>query len=114
MLAYRQRAMELMVKEDIKSRRRLGPDAWRKVVERFDSSGQSVSEFCKREGLCVSSFKRWRPRVEAEFQEQVVPPPTVVAGGFVDLGTIPRGGDPSRFEVRLDLGAGISLHIVRN
>jgi transposase-like protein len=101
-----------MVKRGINTRRRLGLDAWREVVERYESSGQSVSEFCKREGLCVSSFKRWRPRVGEDLQEQVVPP-AIAAGEFVDLGTIPRSGDAARFEVRLDLGAGMTLHIVR-
>lgn len=95
-----------------KERRRLGLDAWREIIERFDSSGLSVGEFCKREGLCVSSFKRWRPRVEAGSRE-LEAPPTTVPGGFVELGTIGRARDASRFEVRLDLGLGITLHIVR-
>jgi hypothetical protein len=91
----------------------MGLEAWRKVVERFDGSGQSVGEFCKREGLCVSSFKRWRPRVEAELQQGAVSALPAIAGGFVDLGTIRRSSESSRVELRVDLGAGISLHIVR-
>lgn len=99
--------------QEIKTRRRLGLDAWREVVGRFDRSGISVSEFCKREGLCVSSFKRWRPRVAAKCPE-LDAAGSVVPDGFVDLGSMTRVSDASRLEVRLDLGAGIMLQIVRD
>ena len=97
--------------QEMKTRRRLGLDEWRKVVGRFEGSGLSVSEFCKREGLCVSSFKRWHPRVvtgrEAAAHDAVVP------DGFVELGSLARVSDESRVQVRLEFGAGITLQIVR-
>jgi hypothetical protein len=98
--------------QEIKKRKRLRLDEWRQVVERFDRSGHCVSEFCKREGLCVSSFKRWHPRVQAKCSE-LTGRGSVVPDGFVDLGSIARVSDASRLEVRLDLGAGLTLRIVR-
>jgi len=35
---------------------------WREILGRFEASGLSSREFCKREGLTVSSLQRWRSR----------------------------------------------------
>jgi hypothetical protein len=40
------------------TRRHLSAQAWREVFARFDGSGESVTGFCKREGLHTSSFRR--------------------------------------------------------
>ena len=36
---------------------------WRLVLDEFGSSGQSVREFCKREGLREPSFYAWRKEI---------------------------------------------------
>jgi putative transposase len=103
--------------QGIKRRQRLGIDVWRKVFDRFERANMTVGEFCKREGLCVSSFHRWRPRVEqvsaARDVAVVAKPGAVMATGFVDLGSIGRAEPAHRLDVRLDLGGGVTLHIVR-
>ena len=33
---------------------------WRKTLQRFIASGQSVREFCKRENVTESAFYAWR------------------------------------------------------
>jgi len=45
-----------------RTRRRDGDEVgfWELTFELWRASGQSVSVFCKREGLCASSFYRWR------------------------------------------------------
>ena len=40
-------------------RRRLGERAWREVLARHAGGGESVSAFCRREGLSPNSFRRW-------------------------------------------------------
>lgn len=101
----------------IKQRRRLGIDEWRKVFGRFERTDMTVGEFCKREGLCVSSFHRWRPRVEPVLVAQDVAvaakPKVVMSTGFVDLGSIGQALPAHKLDVRLDLGGGVTLHIVR-
>ena len=103
--------------QGIKRRQRLGIDVWRKVFDRFERAGMTVGEFCKREGLCVSSFHRWRPRVEQAFAPRDIAvaakPSAVMATGFVDLGSIGRAQPAHRLDVRLDLGGGVTLHIGR-
>ena len=36
---------------------------WRELFARYDTSGLTIVEFCRRHGLCVSSFYRWRQAV---------------------------------------------------
>jgi transposase-like protein len=49
---------------------------WAEIVKRFESSGLSTRDFCRREGLASSSLQRWRLRlrsaaVKPEFVELV-------------------------------------------
>jgi hypothetical protein len=91
-------------------RRRLTVDAWRAVLARFAESGLTVQAFCQREAINVTSFYRWRSMLsgaQAESASHVAKTTT----GFVELGTL--GASGSRFELRLDLGGGVLLHLVR-
>ncbi len=36
---------------------------WTEILRRFESSGQDSREFCRREGLALSSFQRWHRRL---------------------------------------------------
>jgi putative transposase len=105
-------------------RRRLGTRSWREVMLRFGEAGATVSEFCAREGLSTSSFYRWRERLGSGGDAGVAAPsrsrasaPSVQpsAAGFIDLGHL--GGPPrescAALELRLDLGGGVVLQIVR-
>jgi putative transposase len=98
-------------------RRRLSGDEWRGVLQRFSEGEEALSAFCRREGLSVSSFRLWRSKLTTKIDE-VSPVPAAVEDegmGFVDLGEL--GDAPpatsGRLELRLDLGGGVTLHIVR-
>jgi hypothetical protein len=88
---------------------------WRELFSRQSSSGLSVPEFCRREGINASLFQRWRSSLEASGKVTRTParaePATEAPAPFIDLGGIGIGGP--RFEVRLELGAGIVLSIAR-
>jgi transposase-like protein len=82
------------------------------VLSRFAASGVSVTTFCNQEGISRASLYRWRAWLgdgRSDQGEAKVPAPT-----FVDLGTLgsplPAGG---RLEIRLDLGGGLVLSLVR-
>ena len=96
-------------------RRRLGANAWRAVLGRFSHSDMTVGAFCERERVCLSSFYRWRSILGSNGGEPtaVDRATTVVQrpAHFVDLGSLGAGG--SRLEVRLDLGGGLTLSVVR-
>ena len=105
-------------------RRRLDTRSWREVMLRFGEADMTVSAFCAREGLSTSSFYRWRERLgsvgdaggaalpRGGRSQLAVPPQTA---GFIDLGhlaTPPRDAGAG-VELRLDLGGGVVLQIVR-
>ena len=100
-------------------RRRLSVQAWREVLRRFDAGGEAVNTFCEREGLSASSLHRWRSRLKAAATTQAVAPEhkarrEPVAAGFVELGALGAAlGPASRLDLKLDLGGGLTLHLVR-
>ena len=97
------------------SRPRPRAEMRRAIMARFAESGLSVDAFCQRESISASSFYRWRalpsnssPREVATRGRSGVVPSTA---GFVELGTLQGARQP--LELRLDLGGGVLLHLVR-
>jgi putative transposase len=84
---------------------------WAALFERFDHSGLSVSRFCAGESISVANFYRWRGLLGVSRHE--TPQFAQPTPDFVDLGAIgaPPGG--ARLEIKLDLGGGLILHLVR-
>ena len=87
---------------------------WRQRLARFAASGQQVKPFCYAESVSEATFYRWRKQL-AETSE------ATPATGFIDAGVMPPAPtqmsqvEPAgaALEVRLDLGHGMVLHIVR-
>lgn len=93
---------------------RQGADGWRGILARFAQSELTVRAFCQREGVSSASFYRWRSVLKGPPHKPRSPKPSRVANpaaGFVELGALSPSG--ARFEVRLDLGGGVLLHLVR-
>ena len=96
--------------ESLKGKRR-SREEWRAVFDRFAASDLGVEAFCEREGVSKSNFVRWRSLLaDAESLVGVVAP--VEGAGFVDAGLIGLCGG-GRIEIKLDLGGGMVLHLVR-
>ena len=109
------------------TRRRLDEQSWRGVLERFDGAAMTVQEFCLREGLTRSSFMRWRARLRSSSKR--VPAPAGVKSvaksaaqapkpSFLDLGLLGAvacvpAAQHTGLDLRIELGGGISLHLVR-
>lgn len=97
--------------------RRRRPDTALKlgILSRFAESGLGVAAFCQRESISPSSFYRWRSLLGDSSMRDVVPRslPSVTRGAasFVDLGALSPSREP--LELRLDLGGGVLLHLVR-
>jgi len=91
--------------------RRRSRDEWREVFARHVSSGLSVAAFCARESISISSFQRWRALV-APVIGAAEARTSARQEAFVDLGVLGSGG-ASRLELKLDLGGGLVLHLVR-
>jgi hypothetical protein len=88
---------------------------WRTLFSRQSSSGLSVPDFYRCEGINAGLFRRWRSTLQDVREGQAVAaraqPAAEVAVPFIELGDLRSSG--SRIEVRLELGAGIVLSIAR-
>ncbi len=101
----------------MQTRKRRSAQAWRAMVARFAQSGLTEAAFCEGEGISGKLLHRWRtkrvkamPRAPVDKPTPVAPSPASSAG-FVDLGSLKDSG--SKLEMRLDLGGGVMLHVVR-
>jgi len=84
---------------------------WRALLSRFSGSGLTVSAFCERESVSTASFHRWRERIQGDGGEVVVSP---IAPAFLDLGCLDASASRAApIDLRLDLGGGLTLHLVR-
>jgi hypothetical protein len=98
----------------------MGVQAWRELLRRFDASGISVGEFCKRERLSKATFQRWRARLTAEASALTMAAMSERSGeqaptSFIDLGSLgaTSAAVTARLDLKLDLGGGLTLHLVR-
>jgi putative transposase len=105
-----------------RTRRHLGAHAWREVFRRFDGSGESVTGFCKREGLHTSSFRRWQRRLAEvetapatmQVQDTRDAARQAPVASFIEMSSMATASATAgRLEVKLDLGGGLVLHVVR-
>ena len=95
-------------------RRRRSEAFWREAIERQRDSGLTQQGFCDREGLVLSTFTRWCQRLSERTATQAGQSETQ----FVQLRpaavTAEPIGERAVVHVRLDLGAGVSIEIVRH
>jgi len=88
---------------------------WREIFARHVSSGMSLLEFCRAEGINPGVFRRWRSTLNggggmqgAKTQARAAAKPVTP---FIDIGAV--GAGASRMEMRLELGGGIVLTVAR-
>ena len=96
---------------------------WRERLGRQATSGQSIAEFCRREGITAASFYMWRSRHRSRAAAAVgKAAASRLPASFIDVGTMVgrhgaadaiAGAPVGRIELRLDLGCGMVLHLVR-
>ena len=89
---------------------------WRKLIERFDRSGQTRGSFCAANGLALSTFDLWRRKLG---ETQAAAPEEHRESLFVELtnATESAGCGTSQgtgaWEVELELGVGVVLRVRR-
>lgn len=95
-------------------KRRLRAREMRALVARFAQSAMTVERFCRDEAISTSSFYRWRTLLSGGDRGVATRGTSSVAAGaadFVALGTLRPAHE--RMELRLELGDGVVLHLVR-
>lgn len=92
---------------------------WRSLLAKFDGSGLSVDAFCRREAISAASLYRWRNLLNGGDGGAAMVSPREPA--FIELGPLDSLGSlgsthppRARIELKLDLGDGLILHLVRD
>jgi len=86
---------------------------WRCLLAKFDGSDMGVEAFCRGQAISAASFYRWRNLLDdgGDGAETAAINRTPA---FVDLGSLSTAGvSAPRLELKLDLGHGLILHLVR-
>lgn len=85
-------------------------EEWQALLGRFDARHDSVTAFCARESISEASYYRWRGLLPVGIHEPAHPPGL---SAFLDLGPLRTGQPSARLDLKLDLGGGLVLHLVR-
>ena len=95
-------------------RPRRGTGAWQALMAQHADSGLTVAAFCRCEAISTASFYQWRLRLGAQASAVPARLEPVGSAGFVDIGTLHVSDPmPAVFELRLDLGGGLTLQLRR-
>ena len=82
---------------------------WRGLLERFAASGQSREEFCREQGLTLSSFDRW----DRTLGKTAAGGRTVTGSPLFLEVTPTASGTAGGWDVELELGRGGILRLRR-
>lgn len=88
---------------------------WQTLFDRFDAGDENVTAFCRRHGVCTSSFHRWRRKLAGT---PAVPAETAAddnTSAFIEAGALTSEQTPAAaaWDVELALGNGIVLRLRR-
>lgn len=87
---------------------------WRALLSGFKRSGLSVEAYCRGESISAASFYRWRGVLGAGGDDRGAGVGEALRPAFVDLGEFKAAPAPrQRLDLKLDLGEGVVLHLVR-
>ena len=89
---------------------------WRKLIERFDRSGQTRGNFCSANGLAPSTFDLWRRKLgetQAPADEDHGESLFVELTNTTEPAESRSAAGAGAWEVELELGAGVVLRLRR-
>lgn len=95
---------------------RRGREGWRALLAGFEGSGLGTEAYCRREGISAASFYRWRSILGNGGEQRRAVVVRNATPAFVDAGPLRLAATqalPKRLDLRLDLGDGLVLHLVR-
>jgi len=87
---------------------------WQSLLAKLDGSGMGVEAFCRSEAISAASLYRWRNLLNDRGDGGKAVVISKRAQAFVDLGTLNSADSRQlRIDLKLDLGDGLTLHLVR-
>jgi len=85
--------------------RRSAREVWAERIERFESAGQTVAEFCSDEGVSPASFYQWRRRLRSEVT------PTETTARFVPVQLPMAPPEQTTTVMSVELPGGVRVRI---
>ena len=77
-------------------------EEWKPIIENYSHSGMTVEEYCRNQGVCVSSFYKFKKRLNDEHPEDIgFTPVTVVDHAFSDEISVCIDGHTLQFNPQL-------------
>lgn len=98
------------------SRVRRDRKAWQALMRRYEASGQSQVAFCRRHGIALSSFARWRQLLicdAAAIERPASAGVCATAPMFMEVQRPEVAVASSGWEIELQLGDGVLLRLRR-
>lgn len=88
---------------------------WRALMRAFARSGETRTQFCARHEVALSTFDWWRSHLRHELISLSETTPAPASALFVELAPVaePVAADSARWDVELELGAGVWLRLRR-
>ena len=87
---------------------------WQSLLSGFEQSALSVEAYCRRESISAASFYRWRGILSGKALMRSDVTARDTAPAFVDIGALNAAPvHRPRLDLKLDLGEGLVLHLVR-
>ena len=93
-----------------RARSRRTSDQWQELFDRFARSGLTREQFCRKQGVSLSSFDRWRTKLRkgTPIASPISEPPL-----FAELTAPPAATTSPTWDIELQLGADVFLRLRR-
>jgi transposase-like protein len=92
------------------TRKRRGPDFWKRIAAELAASGEAHGVFAARRGLSVTTLQRWLGRLRREGRAVASRTPSATAARFVEVETSDVDRAPERSpSVEVELPGGVQI-----
>ena len=88
------------------SRVRRSASEWQDIFQQFSHSGQTQEIFCAEQSIALSTFNRWRQRLNGPTELTIDE-----AASFIELSSCDKPPSTTPWDVELQLGSEIILRL---
>lgn len=89
-------------------RKRKSQAQWQAVIEQYQASGLSGTQFCQKNDIAYGSFCKWRQRLLSQATSHIERDEEASLAPFIDVSALTRSTEKS-WHIILKLGNGIEL-----
>ena len=87
-------------------------EQWHQLIDAFEASDLSVDDYCAQHDLKLTTFYKWRNRLQQEARAQKTSPSFIELTDFNNTPLQPA--NQSAWDIELELGSGAFLRIRRS